>query len=128
MSTKKQLILTLLSSTFLSQADIARKVGCKEPYITQIKNEMADELRKMRGHKYDLFKERCLDMLAKKIEEFNTVQSKPSYFKAQLMGMERLAKMLGWDAPDKVQVEAVVTEVVFNVNSPKVIDVEKKDE
>ena len=100
-TSKKHQIVQLLQSTFMSQTQIAEKVSCHRSYITMIINELGEQkLSEFHNTKMEGFRKRILQMLISKIEDFNAAELKPSNFRAQLAGIERLAKMMGWDTPD----------------------------
>jgi hypothetical protein len=126
----KQSIIRLYTTTWNSAAAISRKVDVSECYVSRILSELHHTTRELQDMRARALYDSILVQLEKRLLQLS-VDDNYRAMDRELKYIERIAKLLGLDAPDRVQVDAQTNvEVVFNVRSPtspKVIDVEVKD-
>jgi biotin operon repressor len=112
MSAKKNKVLELLKTTFYSQADISREVGVSEKYVSIIVNELSkSEQSQLFREKMEAYRLECVKMLVQKINKFHFDDES---FPLQLAGMQRLCKMMGWEAAQEVNVNvSAPTQIIY---------------
>lgn len=115
---KKTEIIKLHTTTFLNRVEIAERVGCKPPYITQVLLEASLSKASVDDSRTQALFLQIKGTLARRLSQLNRMIEDGDNLRAmdrEMKYLERMCKMFGFDAPDRVLVATIPTNFTFEV-------------